>query len=239
MAVRCRTTHRTAPSRSVHRHHSGGVHVSIISPLVNDRAAHHWSQAKLKTEAGLFQRLHWPAGSASRLAFSQPAIVVRSVVPSSNFPESGRAARATTIIPPFGATSTPICPTRELPVDKPDLLPGRRGKQLHIKSEEGDYILGFESSTSSLHGHWFRIGDPNFGDGFTLPLNTPIGVVSRNRAHVDLFAVGKDTAVYTTFWDDNAGGWHGHWFRIGDPNFGDGFTLPLNTSIGVVSCNPA
>ena len=147
----------------------------------------------------MFQRLHWPAGSASRLAFSQPAIVVRSVVPSSNFPESGRAARATTIIPPFGATSTPICPTRELPVDKPDLLPGRRGKQLHIKSEEGDYILGFESSTSSLHGHWFRIGDPNFGDGFTLPLNTPIGVVSRNRAHVDLFAVGKDTAVDTTY----------------------------------------
>ena len=159
-----------------------GVHVSIISPLVNDRAAHHWSQAKLKTQAGLFQRLHWPAGSASRLAFSPPAIVVRSVVPSSNFPESGRAARATTIIPPFGATSTPICPTRELPVDKPDLLPGRRGKQLHIKSEEGDYILGFESSTSSLHGHWFRIGDPNFGDGFTLPLNTSIGVVSCNPA---------------------------------------------------------
>ena len=38
-----------------------GVHVSIISPLVNDRAAHHWSQAKLKTQAGFFQRLHWPA----------------------------------------------------------------------------------------------------------------------------------------------------------------------------------
>jgi hypothetical protein len=92
-----------------------GVHVSIISPLVNDRAAHHWSQAKLKTQAGFFQRLHWPAGGASGLAFSQPAIVVRSVVPSSNFPESGRAAKATAIIPPFGATSTPICPTRELP----------------------------------------------------------------------------------------------------------------------------
>ena len=44
-----------------------GVHVSIISPLVNDRAAHHWSQAKLKTQAGFFQRLHWPAVSAPRL----------------------------------------------------------------------------------------------------------------------------------------------------------------------------
>ena len=89
MAVRCRTTHRTAPSRSVHRHHSGGVHVSIISPLVNDRAAHHWSQAKLKTEAGLFQRLHWPAGSASRLAFSQPAIVVRSAMAVIELPRIG------------------------------------------------------------------------------------------------------------------------------------------------------
>jgi hypothetical protein len=64
-----------------------GVHVGIISPLVNDRAAHHWSQAKLKTQAGFFQRLHWPAGSAPRFAFSQLAILVRSAVPSSNFPQ--------------------------------------------------------------------------------------------------------------------------------------------------------
>jgi len=76
---------------------------SIMSPLVNDRAARHWSQVKLKTQAGLFQRLHWRTGSASRLALSQLAIVVRSAVPSSNFSESGRAARATAIIPPFGA----------------------------------------------------------------------------------------------------------------------------------------
>jgi hypothetical protein len=58
-------------------------------------AAHQWSQAKLKTQGGFFRRLHWPAGSASRLAFSQLAILVRSAVPSSNFPESGHAARAT------------------------------------------------------------------------------------------------------------------------------------------------
>ncbi|WBM79373.1 hypothetical protein KIV56_13325 [Cryobacterium breve] len=84
---------------------------------------------------------------------------------------------------------------------------------------------------------WFRIGDPNFGDGFTLPGLTPISVVSRNPDHVDLFAVGKDDAVYTTYYDTN-GGWFNRWFRIGDPNFGDGFTLPGLTPISVVSRNP-
>jgi hypothetical protein len=84
----------------------------------------------------------------------------------------------------------------------------------------------------------FRIGDPNLGDGFTLRLNTPIACLSRVRSHLDLFAVGKDTAVYTTYYDDNGGG-HGHWFRIGDPNFGDGFTLPLNTPIACLSRVPS
>jgi hypothetical protein len=55
---------------------------------------------------------------------------------------------------------------------------------------------------------------------------------------VDLFAVGKDGAVYTTFYDDN-GGWHNHWFRLGDQNFPDGFTLAEDTPIGVVSRMPS
>jgi hypothetical protein len=60
---------------------------------------------------------------------------------------------------------------------------------------------------------WFWIGDSqHFGDGFTLPLNTPITCMARTGArtpdHMDLFAVGKDTAVYSTYFDSN-GGWSG------------------------------
>jgi hypothetical protein len=56
-------------------------------------------------------------------------------------------------------------------------------------------------------GHWIRLGDPSFGDGFTLPLNTPIGCLARTADHMDLFAVGKDSAVYsTTFFDSDPGG---------------------------------
>ena len=83
-------------------------------------------------------------------------------------------------------------------------------------------------------GRWFRLGDPSFGDGFTLPLNTPIGCLARSPDHMDLFAVGKDGAVYRTFWVSN-GGWSGQWLRLGDPSFGDGFTLPLNTPIGCLA----
>jgi hypothetical protein len=43
-------------------------------------------------------------------------------------------------------------------------------------------------------GQWTRLGDPRFSDGFTLP-------------RMDLFAVGKDSAVYTTtFFDSDTGG---------------------------------
>lgn len=81
---------------------------------------------------------------------------------------------------------------------------------------------------------WSRLGDANFGDDFTLPVNTPIAPAVRVPSHLDLFAVGKDGAVYSTYWDDN-GGWLNHWFRIGDPRFGDGFTLPVNTPIAAAS----
>jgi hypothetical protein len=29
----------------------------------------------------------------------------------------------------------------------------------------------------------------------------------------DLFVVGRDGGIYSTFWDAN-GGWFGHWFRV-------------------------
>jgi hypothetical protein len=60
--------------------------------------------------------------------------------------------------------------------------------------------------------HWFRLGDPNSEDGFTVAPGSSISAVSRYRDHIDLFVTGRDTAAYSTFWDAN-GGWFGFWFR--------------------------
>ncbi|MGV1030584.1 MAG: hypothetical protein ACOYBU_19100 [Dermatophilaceae bacterium] len=61
--------------------------------------------------------------------------------------------------------------------------------------------------------HWFRLADTNFGDGFTVQPGTPVSSLTRYPDHIDLFTVGRDGAVYSTFWDTN-GGWFNHWFRI-------------------------
>ena len=63
------------------------------------------------------------------------------------------------------------------------------------------------------HGHWFRLADPNFGDQFTVPPGSKISAMTRFKDHIDLFVVGRDGAVYTTWWD-NSTGWAGHWYRL-------------------------
>ena len=56
----------------------------------------------------------------------------------------------------------------------------------------------------------------------------------RFPTHIDLFVAGRDGAVYSTFWDGSSG-WYGHWFRLGDPNFGDDFTIPPGSPVSVLS----
>jgi hypothetical protein len=77
---------------------------------------------------------------------------------------------------------------------------------------------------------WFRITDANFHDQFTIPPQSEISVLSRFATHLDLFVVGRDSAVYSNFWD-GASGWNPHWFRLGDTNFADGFKVPVKTPI--------
>jgi hypothetical protein len=81
---------------------------------------------------------------------------------------------------------------------------------------------------------WFRLIDPNFGDQFTVPPQSELSALSRYPTHLDLFVVGRDSAVYSTFWDGN-GGWFNHWFRLGDANFLDGFTVPLQSLVSSLS----
>ncbi len=88
------------------------------------------------------------------------------------------------------------------------------------------------------HG-WFRITDPHFGDGFTVNQRTKIAAVARQSNHLDLFVVGKDDVVYSTWWDVHSGpAWNHGWFRIGDPNFGDGFTVNQTSTISAVARQP-
>jgi hypothetical protein len=85
------------------------------------------------------------------------------------------------------------------------------------------------------HGHWnqwIRIADPNFGDGFTVPPQTVVTAVKRDEHQLDIFAVGKDGGVYTN-WVVDHNPWN-QWIRIADPNFGDGFTVPLLSTVAAV-----
>ncbi|MBW4569587.1 MAG: hypothetical protein KME31_16635 [Tolypothrix carrinoi HA7290-LM1] len=53
-------------------------------------------------------------------------------------------------------------------------------------------------------------GDPLLG----FMLNTPITSLARMPEHIDVFAVGQDGAVYTTWWD---GSWH-NWGQVSNSN---------------------
>jgi len=85
-------------------------------------------------------------------------------------------------------------------------------------------------NTGGWLNRWFRLTDPNFFDQFTIPPQSEVNVLSRFATHLDLFVVGRDSAVYSTFWDGNTG-WNPHWFRLGDTNFADGFKVPIKAPI--------
>ena len=56
------------------------------------------------------------------------------------------------------------------------------------------------------------------GNGF--PSGNAVSAVARTPNNLDLFAVGNDGGVYSTYWDAS-GGW-GEWFRIGTAGFPSG-----------------
>ena len=72
------------------------------------------------------------------------------------------------------------------------------------------------------------IGGVVIGGGLTLSQNTLIGVLSRNPDQMDLFAVGLDGGMYSTWWH---GRWH-HWFRLFSGVFAQ------NTPVALLSRNP-
>jgi len=93
------------------------------------------------------------------------------------------------------------------------------------------------SQTDSWLGNWYRLADPSYGDGFTVPPGSPLTSLSRFQGHIDLFTVGRDGGIYGTGWDQNDG-WAGDWYRVTDPSYGDQFTVPPGSPITAVSRYP-
>lgn len=72
----------------------------------------------------------------------------------------------------------------------------------------------FWSDTDGWHDDWFPLPGRTQFDR-----NQHIAAVARTPDHIDLFAIGADNHVWTTFWSV-ARGWHGDWFLLpGDAVF--------------------
>jgi hypothetical protein len=100
--------------------------------------------------------------------------------------------------------------TEQLVVDESDLTPGRRTKQLHVKSSEGDYLVSFESLNVAWNAGFFPIPGRDKFDHTT----QQVAAVSRAPGNLDLFILGFDNKVYSTFWPNNEGRWNHEWFQI-------------------------
>jgi hypothetical protein len=105
---------------------------------------------------------------------------------------------------------------------------------LFVSGRDGGVYSTFWDASSGWFNHWFRLTDTNFGDGFTIPPGAPVSSLTRFRDHIDLFVVGRDGGIYSTFWDASSG-WFNHWFRLADTNFGDGFTVPPGSRVSTMS----
>src|SRR5687768_8692045 len=79
------------------------------------------------------------------------------------------------------------------------------------------FVIGFDNHVWSTF--WNDQGGWN-GDWFPLPGGAVVGqerqqiaAVSRAPGNLDLFVIGFDNHVWTTFWNDQ-GGWNGDWFPL-------------------------
>jgi hypothetical protein len=100
--------------------------------------------------------------------------------------------------------------TEILRLDSSDLIPfGSRDKSLTFQNSEGHYELTFRITSARMWRPWFHIPGPQVFDHE----KQQIAAVSRVPGNLDLFVIGFDNHVWTTFWND-AVGWNGEWFRI-------------------------
>ena len=84
---------------------------------------------------------------------------------------------------------------------------------LFATGRDGAVYTTFWDASSGWLNRWLRLADQNFHDAFTLPPGSPVTCLSRFQNHIDLFATGRDGAVYTTWWDASSG-WLNRWLFI-------------------------
>ncbi len=84
-----------------------------------------------------------------------------------------------------------------------------------VTAEGGVYSTWWNPQEHWESNHtWFRIG---VGIDFKVPPGSMVSTVARNQNQLDLFVVGADGGVYTTWWNPEDG-WESYqtWFRIGN-----------------------
>ena len=79
--------------------------------------------------------------------------------------------------------------------------------------------------------NWFRIG-PEWAN---VPHLSVVSAITRHPQHIDLFVVGHNGGIYSTWWNPNDG-WEGNhnWFRIG-PEWAN---VPTNSVVTAITRNP-
>jgi hypothetical protein len=98
---------------------------------------------------------------------------------------------------------------------------------LFITNQAGSILSTYWDAATGWAVGWFDIP----GGGAASP-GSPVTVIARNPDHLDLFLIGTDGQIYSTYWD-TATGWAVGWFGV--PG---GATANLGSTVTVVARNP-
>jgi hypothetical protein len=80
------------------------------------------------------------------------------------------------------------------------------------------FVIGFDNRVWTTfwteergwNQDWFHVP----GEAFFDREKQHVTAVSRHHGHLDLYVIGFDNRVWTTFWHEEGGGWHGSWFHV-------------------------
>ena len=88
-----------------------------------------------------------------------------------------------------------------------------------------------QNANNARWNPWFRIGP----DWANVPSGSVVTAIARKPDQIDLFVVGHNGGIYSTWWNPNDG-WEGNhnWFRIGP----DWANVPTNSVVTAVARNP-
>jgi hypothetical protein len=95
---------------------------------------------------------------------------------------------------------------------------------LFITNQAGSILSTYWDAATSWAGGWFAVP----GGGAAYP-GSPVTVIARNPDHLDLFLIGTDSQIHSTYWDA-ATSWAAGWFAV--PG---GITANLGSTVTVVA----